>query len=301
MRKAEWTGNMNKSDSEIGILKTLWSRNADGRWGIQGLKGLTLKPQKGFDADFFKFESQIDLMTSTPPRNIHDALASFGSTNFLIKQSILPVVAWVENENYIRCVGTAFLISCTGYVVTACHVLIDPQERGYGKIIQEEGNLRAIDGLQMGVFIPLSPAYGTHGFRFFPFERSWYWGEWKDSPLLHEREKFDFLTDVAICKIAEMPNGAAHQPLSLSLNPFTKGEKAYAYGYASMDDIPIEIVNGKPTIKDFKQDIYVSVGAVIDTYPENHLKREVPTPGPCFDFRARVPGKMSGVSCCRFG
>ena len=31
----------------------------------------------------------------------------------------------------------------------------------------------------MGVLIPLSPASGVPGARFFPFEESWYWGEWK--------------------------------------------------------------------------------------------------------------------------
>jgi len=38
----------------------------------------------------------------------------------------------------------------------------------------------------------------------------------------------------------------------------------------------------------------VSVGEVMSVFPENHLKRDVPTPGPCFDFDAKIPGKMSG-------
>jgi hypothetical protein len=33
---------------------------------------------------------------------------------------------------------------------------------------------------------------------------------------------------------------------------------------------------------------------VIDVFPLNHVNRDVPTPGPCFDFQARIPGKMSG-------
>jgi len=40
--------------------------------------------------------------------------------------------------------------------------------------------------------------------------------------------------------------------------------------------------------------LYVSVGEVMDVFPDNHQRKHVPTPGPCFDFRARVPGKMSG-------
>jgi hypothetical protein len=54
---------MKESAEKIGILKTLWGRENDGRWGISGAKGLTLTPQSGFDADFFKFESEIELLT----------------------------------------------------------------------------------------------------------------------------------------------------------------------------------------------------------------------------------------------
>jgi hypothetical protein len=74
----------------------------------------------------------------------------------------------------------------------------------------------------------MSPAYGFNGFRFFRFEKFWLWGGWKDSPLVHESNTFKYMTDIAICKIPEMPNDAAHQPFSLSSNPFAVGESAYA-------------------------------------------------------------------------
>jgi hypothetical protein len=91
-----------------------------------------------------------------------------------------------------------------------------------------------------------------------------------------------------------MPHGAAHQPLNLSLNAFKAGEAAYAIGYALMDDIPIEGKGDGLLIRNFTQDIYVSVGDVMTVFPENHLRKDVPAPGPCFDFNARIPGKMSG-------
>ena len=91
-----------------------------------------------------------------------------------------------------------------------------------------------------------------------------------------------------------MPDGTAHQPLNLSLNPFTKGEKAYALGYAEMADIPLELKDGRTIIPEFKQDLYVSVGEAMDVFADNHHRKDVRTPGPCFDFRARIPGKMSG-------
>ncbi|MCH8187914.1 MAG: hypothetical protein IIB66_04280 [Proteobacteria bacterium] len=61
-----------------------------------------------------------------------------------------------------------------------------------------------------------------------------------------------------------------------------------------MKDIPLEIRNGRSVVGDFEHDIYVSIGEVLDVFPENHLNKDVPTPGPCFDFRAKIPGKMSG-------
>lgn len=235
------------------------------------------------------------MLSTAPPRNIDDMFASFGSTDFMVKQSILPVVCLVIGEPFIRCIGTAFLTSCSGYVMTACHVILDPHDRGYGKIVKDGSRIRMVDGLQMGVFIPLNSATGyNNAYRFFPFLQSSYWGEWQYGPLIHEDEKFSILTDIAICKIAEMPNGAAHQPLSLSLNEYSKGEMAYALGYVEMDDIPFKINNGHIIVDDFNPDIYVSVGEVTDLYPENHISQNVPTPGPCFQFSARIPGKMSG-------
>lgn len=109
------------------------------------------------------------------------------------------------------------------------------------------------------------------------------------------KKKFEGLTDVAVCKLREPLDGSAYQPLSLSLHPFAKGEKAYAVGYAEMDDICVSYIEGQPQIGDFKWEIYVSVGEVAEVFPQNHLSKEVPSPGPSFDFRARIPGKMSGA------
>jgi hypothetical protein len=279
----------------IEILKSLWSRLPDGRWGVTDLKGLKLKPNLGYGSDYFAFEGVVELMTTTPSRNIHEAFASFGTTHFLMQQSVLPVVAWKEEDPFIRCIGTASVVSCSGYLITAAHVLMDPFDSGYGAI--RRGTELCLDeALNFGVFIPISPAYGARGIRFFPFEKFWLWGTWKESPLISEKDRFDYLTDIAICKIAEMPHGAAHQPLGLSLNPFVPGEAAYSLGYAEMDDIPLEKHgNGPAAFNDFAMDLYVSIGEAMQIFPQNHLRKDVSTPGPCFDFKAKIPGKMSGA------
>lgn len=290
---------MEQKDMGVGIMKTLWGREKDGRWGITDIKGIDLKPQAGADPKFFRYESQMELLTNRPLRGrvggtIHDLLASFGTTNSLLKQSILPVVAWAKDERAIRCIGTASVISCSGYLMTACHVLLDPVERDYGEVKRTGSSLIFGPDLNMGVLIPHHIGYSARGTRFFPFEQCWYWGEWKESPLIHESDRFQYLTDIAICKIAEIPEGVAHQPLNLSLNAFKPGETAYAIGYALMEDIPIENKDGVESVPEFTQDIYVSVGNVMNIFPENHLRRDVPAPGPCFDFNAKIPGKMSG-------
>ncbi len=285
---------MNADDQKIQIMKTLWAKDNDGRWGIHDLNGLTLEPKEGGNDDFFAIKGELDLLTNNPPKNMEAVFSSFGTVDFLMKQSVVPVVAFVPDQEIVRCIGTAFIISCTGFLITASHVLLDPIESGYGKPVRSGSIIQFPDTFQMGVMIPINPAYGAKGFRFFPFESCRYWGEWKDTPLIHEDEKFDSLTDIAICKISEMPGGAAHQPLNLSLNQFDTGEKAYAIGYANMKDIPLKTKNGDWVLENFDDELFVSVGEILDTFPENHLKKEVPTPGPCFDFNAKIPGKMSG-------
>jgi hypothetical protein len=146
-----------------------------------------------------------------------------------------------------------------------------------------------------GAMFPVHPATGLKGFQITPFEQGWYWGEWRESPMIYEADKLHSLTDVAICKLPEKPDGSAYQALNLSLNPFTVGEGAMAIGYAEMKNIPVEYIDGKPKIDEFEWELYVSRGEVTAVYPNNHQNREVPAPGPAFDFAAKIPGRMSGA------
>lgn len=278
-----------------GILKILWAKGQDGKWAISAFKPFTFKPQPGEDPDFFRIDGPMDLMTSRPSlSDVYGWLTTFGPTDYLVKQSILPVAVWEEGDSFIKCIGTAFVVSCTGYVITAGHVLLDPYDDKKAEFDSATNSIKFPPGMHFGVLIPISPATGRTGSLFFPFEDTRCWGQWKHSPLLHERPRFDMFTDVAICKISILPGGSGHQPLSLSLNGFKQEERAFAFGYAEMDNIPIRNEDGKLSVPEFKQDLYVSVGPVKSNFPENHLRKDVPTPGPCFDFLAKVPGKMSG-------
>lgn len=279
-------------DQTPAILKPLWARRPDGGWYIHALKSIRLKPKIGHKADYFAFESALELMTPTPPQ---DFLSAFGSTDYLLKQSILPVAAWIHGEKKIRIIGTAFVVSASGYLVTASHVVLDPDESGYARLTRQDGQPDRHEGLVFGVILPIHPAMGHKGFQIIPFEQAWYWGEWRMSPMIYETDKLHSLTDVAICKLPDKPDGSAYQALSLSSEPFSVGEGAMAVGYAEMKDVPISYVDGKPQINEFNWELYVSRGNVTALYPDNHRRKEVPTPGPAFDFAARIPGRMSGA------
>jgi hypothetical protein len=282
--------------SDVAVLKTIWSKRADGIWAIHNIKGLTLKPKDGHDPRYFAFEGDLEIMTSTPSGlSTRELFRAFGTTDFLVKQSILPVVAWVHDEPMMRMIGTGFFVSCTGYLLTACHVVLDPEESGYGRVRREGHRLRFLDGLQMGVLVRLNPATGQGGVAFFPFETCCYWGDWKSSPLIHESDSFEMLTDIAVCKVPMWPNGEGHQPLNLSLNAFTPKDRAFVLGYAEMPDIPMKLSEESLSLSEPRDELFVSIGEVMEVFPENHVSRMVPTPGPCFDFAAKVPGKMSGA------
>lgn len=264
---------------------------------MDGLNSVMFPPDAATSSpDFFPLQSSEILAPSlVGATSAHELFASFGTPEFLMKQRILPVVAWLEGERSMRCIGTAFAISCTGYVVTACHVLLDPQESGYGDVRLSGNTVTYGPNLNMGVLIPINPALGQVKINFFPFRECRYWGVWKESPLFHEVPRFESATDIAVCKIDEAPNGIAHQPLSLSLLPYRPADRCMAIGYAEMKDIPFAVANnGEINLEPFKNDLYISIGEVVEVLVDNHVTRRVPTPGPCFDFRARIPGKMSG-------
>lgn len=286
---------MNDERAGVEVLKTLWTRPVSGKWEISALKALSLTPSDGYGSDYFALSNRVELLTNSPRGlSAADLSGSFGSTSFLLKQSIVPVVALVDGETEVRVIGTAFFISASGLLMTACHVLLDPEDRGYGDVTNDGGVVRFGQGLQMGVLIPLNPAFGKGRFQFAPFHASKFWGAWKSSPLLHQRDRVEMDTDVAICRIAPLPGVSGYQPLNLSLHPFFGTEHVFAIGYAEMDDIPFKRSDGMLLLEEFSQELFVSAGETTAVHSDNMITKAVPTPGPCFEFMAKIPGKMSG-------
>ncbi|KZC22062.1 hypothetical protein RHOFW104T7_02520 [Rhodanobacter thiooxydans] len=291
---AHMNGEMDQSTG-VKVLKSLWERTPEGKWGITDLHGIDLHPNSGCEPDFFTIANRMEMMSKNPRgRTMEELVQTMGSTNLILKQSIVPVVALVAGSPAFRVIGTAFVVSASGLVMTAGHVLMDPEDSGYGNVTNDNGALRFDRNLQMGVLLPLHPAvHGQGAIQFAPFELCAYWGGWKVSPLFHERDRMELDTDVAVCRLPPHPSGA-YQPLNLSLRPMEVSEKVFAIGYAEMKNIPVRYEGGRVVLSHFKQDLYVSVGTTTTVHYDNRETRSATTPGPCFEFEAKIPGKMSG-------
>lgn len=274
------------------ILATAWRRDPlNGSWLMDGMESLTFPAPDGAERARFHVLRNAEIRPLLERGTVHDVQSTFGTVESLIKRRILPVVAWVDGEPSMRSIGTAFVISCSGYVATACHVLLDPFDSDYGKGRVSRTGIHYRDDVNIGVLVATFDA----GFRFFGFGACTYWGTWRESPLFNERPRLAMSTDIAICKIDGAPDGVAHQPLNLSSRPYRVGDRAMAIGYAEMEDIPIRTdSNGNITTAPFANDLYVSTGSVVEVLHDNHLDPRAQTPGPCFHFDANIPGRMSG-------
>src|SRR5688572_14466185 len=100
-----------QNDHDISILKTIWRKDESGSWSGHDLKGLSLKPRKGYSAEYFKIEEEMNLLTARPGKVMDSLFSTFGMTEFLLRQSIVPVLAWNEGDTKARCIGTGFFIS----------------------------------------------------------------------------------------------------------------------------------------------------------------------------------------------
>ena len=188
----------------IEVLKSVWIRRDDGRWAVGALKGLKLKPKIDCNPRYFEIDSDLELMLQNPRgRTLNEVLNYIGPADAILKQSILPVVTWTEGDTAIKTIGTASIVSCTGYALTAAHVLLDPLEEGYGAEKDGDG-IKFDEALNLGVLLAKNPISGLRGFTFYPFEKFWVWGKWEYSPLLHMPPHFKLNTDVAICKIPHL-------------------------------------------------------------------------------------------------
>jgi len=265
---------------EIGVLKSIWRKDETGVWTIHGMQGIYLKPRKGFDKDYFKIEPEIGMLTERPGKVFDNLFATFGTSDFLVGQSIVPIVAWNEGEPEMRCIGTGFFISASGLLMTAGHVMRDPVDEEYTSLTPVGArSFRMGERLHFGIMLAVNPAVRNAPFNIpqqiressfiiCPFEWVEHWGRRIESPLFHEKDKFNLDIDIAICKVKEAQMVGPYQPINVGQHNLKVGDRAVAIGYAEMKNIPID-ANGQ-AIK--LPELVVSVGSVTNVYPDNMTK-----------------------------
>src|SRR5271169_6590993 len=120
--------------NEIAILKSIWRKDEKGAWTVHDSQALILKPRAAFDARYFKVKNDVNLLTSHPGKIFENVFATFGTTEFLVRQSIVPIVSWHDGDTEARSIGTGFFISASGLLMTAAHVIRDPVDEGHTKL-----------------------------------------------------------------------------------------------------------------------------------------------------------------------
>ncbi|BAT61087.1 hypothetical protein GJW-30_1_03638 [Variibacter gotjawalensis] len=288
------------SSNSIGIFKTLWSQDDVGQWAVKGMKGIDLVPREGAPANYFKIANQLTLMTDRPGDFMSNFFfTTFGTTEFIVRQSIVPVVAWNDGDEEMRCIGTGFFISASGLLMTAAHVFRDPVDENYSSVTEvAEAAHQLGSGLRFGILLPANPAMRNAPFDvpatlreaiwfLCPFESGVHWGREFQSPLFHLKPEFKLELDIAVCKVRYHPMVGPFQPLNIGLYNLEVGDRAVAIGYPEMRNIRLDG-------DDYQPELVVSVGSVTAIYPDNITNKQNATPGPNFEFDAKIPGKMSG-------
>ena len=271
------------------ILKIHFGLGRDGRWSIDGLFGMALKPC-GDQADgFFRIHDGV----------LAEQAGLLGTTSFFLGQSIVPVVVQIPGERSLRCLGTGFFVSCSGLLVTAAHVITDPVEKKYGGVRELDDRSWHLGDLRLGVMIPLNPLLEGRGYLFRDIEWAGFLGERKEHPLRVAGATLTLSSDTAICRVSPIAQGVPHQPLAIVQPSLVGvglgvGKNAMAVGYGEMRHVELTGESGRVLSGDFPFHLHVSEGAILERFPDNLSERRVPTPGPCFSAALRLPPGMSG-------
>ena len=121
-----------------------------------------------------------------------------------------------------------------------------------------------------------------------PFEWATHWGNEVESPLLWSKPEFRLGHDIAVRKVRPHAGIGPDQPLNIGMHGLKVGDRAVAIGYAEMVNIRFGVKD------DYQPELLVSVGTVESVHADNTTERKNLTPGPNFEFDAKIPGKMSG-------
>jgi hypothetical protein len=271
------------------FMKILFALGPNDVWQIQDLKTLRLDPADNSDANLYPIKDGLFL--ANPP--------FIGTIRYMMGQSIVPVVARVTGENVLRCLGTGFFVSCTGLLITAAHVIIDPIERNYGGVKALDDQTWHLGASGLGVMLPINPIGGTSGYIYREIEWAGFLAQRTEHPLPIRGIDLRLTSDTAICKVVPIAKGVPYQPLPI-VQPALRGlgmavgKTVTVLGYPTMHHVELSQVDDRTMSGDFRFDLHVSKGQILERFPDNAQTKQVFAPGACFSASAKWPGGMSG-------
>jgi hypothetical protein len=276
------------------FLKTFFGRS-NGAFSIVEIAGIKLQRDSKFKDDFYKIKNDLFI-----GKGFVGGLPNFGPVTEVVGQSIVPIIAQTDGENFIRCLGTGFFISCSGILVTAAHVVSDPIEREYASPLQFAGQKIRLRNIRLGIMMPTNSAFNPKGFLFREIEWCSILAEQRENPLPFKGMDLRLSADIAICKVEQNDITGHYQPLSvvqagMKGTGLRIGKMAHAIGYGDMRDVELQATE-KPNIAagDFSFNLFASHGQILERFPDNVTTREASAPGPCFSAELKLPGGMSG-------
>jgi trypsin-like peptidase len=272
------------------LMKIFWRRNSAGIWAIADMVVLNIGEPPSTNFTYFPIQDDV-VITQSPPIG--------GTTRSVMGESIVPIVAHVNGEDTLRCIGTGFFVSCSGLLITAAHVVTDPIDRKYGKITELSSNSISSRDLSFGVLVPTNPLFQRRGYIFYAFEWTMFLAQPSENPLPIPGINLRINSDIAICKVLSRQGDYPHQPLTIIQPGVTGigtqvGATVFALGYPGMADMELKLMQPGEILGECGFNLHMSSGKVLERYPDNFTKKHVPTPGPCFSFAAQIPSGMSG-------
>lgn len=234
------------------------------------------------------FEVQDDLVIAQPN--------FFGTTRWVLGQSIVPIVTIGKDHKLIAPIGTGFFISCDGFLITAGHVLTHLVDRQKHKRFEGLAGAFDLRDIGLGIMLQHNVLHGDNAYQFIPIDAAQIFAN-EVGELPWEQKALRPIYDIAVCKVSQPDKKSIFQPLSC-FQPSIKGygtleeKRLLVLGYSGMQEF--QVGDNAHNESDFKYLIHASAGKVTKRFPQNHFQKNVPSPGPCFEMNARLTSGMSG-------
>lgn len=277
------------TEADRKILLSSWQQRDDTPWALCSMKGIPLLPSSAeSDETFYKVDNDLIALGHNFAGTIYSTLG----------RSIVPIVARVDGDNELHCLGTGFFISCSGLLLTAAHIFNEPISRNHKLgIVSDE--LISFGNITFGVMVRLNPIFEHDGFIFKEIEWAGLFSDVSESPFPMQDPEIKLNADTAICKVKPLPSEIPFQPLAILPKGIAGigmnvGKRVTSIGYGSLSNLGMTDHEESIEITADNFSFHCSTGEVLERFPDNGVSRTVSAPGPCFSASLKLPGGMSG-------